>query len=130
MNTRKHTVAQTLGVVFALALAGLLVTLSLISMDIGNSYGGIMLMFALILIGGPLLLVTVGITIYLAIKSAIGPGLATLMWLPIVVGLAIIPVSDYFASKKRLQEHDTAPAGRGHVSHPGRPSLDAVAGYS
>lgn len=104
MNENKHTVARSFGVLFALALTGLLIRLSVASMDMGNSYGGITLLFALILIGGPLLVVTAGITIYLAVKSAIGPGLAALMWLPIVVSLAIVPVTDYFAAKKRMRE--------------------------
>lgn len=129
MTEKKHAVARSFGVLFALALAGLLIVLSVSAMNLGNSFGGIVLLFALMAIGGPLLLATVGITIYLAIKGAIGPGLAALMWVPIMIGLAIIPVSDYLISKNLMQKPPSS-QGAGHASNDCRRSLDAVAGYS
>ena len=129
MTENKHTVARVIGVLFALALAGLLIHLSFSAMDIGNSFGGIILLFALMAYGGPLLLATVGMTIYLAIKGAMGPGLAALMWVPIVIGLAIIPVSDYLISKNLMQKPPSS-QGAGHASNGYRASVDAVAGTS
>ena len=129
MTENKHAVARSSGVLLALALAGLLVTLSFSAMDTGNGFGGIVLIFALMFIGGPLLLATVGITIYLAIKGALGPGLAALMWVPIVIGLAIIPVSDYLISKNLMRKPPSS-QGAGHASNGYRDSVDAVAGTS
>lgn len=129
MTENKHAVARSFGVLFALALAGLLVTLSVSAMNPGNSFGGIVLIFALMFIGGPLLLATVGITIYLAIKGAMRPGLAALMWVPIVIGLAIIPVSDYLISKNLMQKPPSS-QGAGHASNGYRGSVDVVAGRS
>ncbi len=56
-------------------------------------------MFAAIQFGVPLFLVTLGITIYLASKRAIGLYFAMVMWLPILASLAIIPVTEFFMER-------------------------------
>ena len=99
-DRNEHHVARTLGIIAGLALAVLLAKLSLlaVSQSTGTN-GGIALMFAAIQFGVPLFLVTLGITIYLARKRAIGLYLAMVMWLPILASLAIIPVTEFFMKR-------------------------------
>ncbi len=89
-----HPLASAFGVIAGLALAALLANLSFSALSpLNGSYVGISLMFAAIAFGVPLFLITLGITIYLAAKSAFGPLLAMVMWLPVLASLAIIPIT-------------------------------------
>ncbi|MBC7684700.1 MAG: hypothetical protein H7176_05670 [Bdellovibrionales bacterium] len=92
----KHIAARRVGVLCGLALALLLTILSFSALSPSNTYGGFGLIFAAIGLGGPLFLITVGMTIYLVYKSAIGPPLAMAIWLPVMASLTIIPLSLIF----------------------------------
>ncbi len=117
-----HTVARTFGVICGLGLAGLMAKLSLSAMSSSSSGGqGIFLMFAAIGIGGPLAVLTLGITLYLAVKGALGPSLFMVIWLPVAASLAIIPVSEHFSRKERSAYASTHPGvNEIHVNLTGR----------
>jgi hypothetical protein len=117
-----HTLASTFGVIAALSLAALLVKLSLSALSpMNGSYAGIGLMFAAIGFGGPLFLLSLGFTIYLASKKALSTYLAMVMWLPVVASLAIIPVSEFFRKKEYAAYASTHPSVHEiHVNLTGR----------
>ena len=97
-----HGLARALGVVSGLALAAVLIKLSVDTLGLGNSSNaGIGIMFAAIGFGVPLFLLTLGITIYLSYRGAINGRLMAVMWLPFVVSLAILPVAEFFSARER-----------------------------
>ena len=97
-----HTLAQTFGLLAGLALAALLTKLSLSALSpLNSSYVGISLLFAAIGLGVPLFIISLGITMYLAGKSAMGPLLAMGMWLPVLASLAILLVSESLRGKEK-----------------------------
>jgi len=118
----EHAFSQTLGVITSLALAVLLAKLGVMTVSPGiGTYGGIGLMFAAIVFGVPLFVVTLGITIHLANKSAIPPLLAAVMWLPILASLAVIPVSEFFSKRESAAYASTHPGVKEiHVNLTGR----------
>ena len=131
IGRNEHTFARTLGAIAGLALAALLAILSLLALSPSTgTNAGISLMFAAIGLGVPLFLVTLGITFYLASKSAISPLLTMVIWLPVLAGLAIIPVSEFFSKRENAAYASTHPSVREiHVNLTGRDlRLDPLVG--
>lgn len=120
-----------LAVIAGLALAALLANLSFSALSpLNGSYVGISLMFAAIALGVPLFLITLAITIYLAAKSALGPLLAMVMWLPVLASMAIIPMSESSRKTEAAAYASSHPKVREiHVNLTGRDlRLDPVIG--
>ena len=117
-----HGSARAFGIIAGLALAALITKLSLSALDPSNgSYAGIGLMFAAIGFGAPLLLLTLGITIYLANRGAIDGRLTLAMWLPSIASLAILPVGEFINAREMEAYAGKHPAVREiHVNLTGR----------
>ncbi|MET3132839.1 hypothetical protein AAKU55_003119 [Oxalobacteraceae bacterium GrIS 1.11] len=87
--------SQSAGIVVGALLALLLASLSLIFLcQPADSYAAIWMIYLIAVVGGPLLLINVGLSVYVLYKSGGGRALLR-MWLPSMAAAAILPV--YFA---------------------------------